>query len=131
MAFFKGFQNPRIPSYFSNTHLSKAPYDQYNEIDKGSILYQSVGSICELVKKQALVGSPISSIVLICLSKNSGGGSLLMGGEFTTEVICCEISGRCALIVAAKLDRTLFRTKRKRVFLYNTSQFVCPTNKEQ
>jgi len=72
-----------------------------------------VGSICELVKKQALVGSPISSIVLICLSKNSGGGSLPMGAEFATEVICCEISGRRALTVAAKLDRTHFRTERK------------------
>jgi len=49
-------------------------------------VYQLVGLMEERGKKQALVGSPISSIVLICLSKYSAGGSLLMGGTTGTEL---------------------------------------------
>jgi len=41
--------------------------------------YQLVGLMEELVKKQALMGSPISSTSLTCLSKNPGGGESLMG----------------------------------------------------
>jgi len=62
-AFFKGFQNPRTPSYFSNSHLSV--YRKFKEgyLKRGKKeIYQLVGSVFMRVKKQAVVGCPISSI---------------------------------------------------------------------
>jgi len=106
MAFFKGFQNPRIPSYFSNTHLNNI--ENLNKMNSGSVNwegfhYQLVGLMEELVKKQALVGSPISSIWVICLSKNPDGGDSLMGVPWSPIERNDLKSERCNAIVAAKL----------------------------
>ena len=46
------------------------------------------------MKKQALVGSPISSIVIICLAKNLGGASVLMGVAASKGDIRSIRSGR-------------------------------------
>jgi len=103
-ALFKGFQNPRNPSYFSNTHLIRHWSVKQDGWDvMGVKNYQLVGLMEELVKKQALMGSPISSTSLTCLSKNPGGGESLMGIPSSTFNIVWIRSGRCNLMLAAKL----------------------------
>jgi len=121
MHFFKGFQNPRIPSYFSKIHL-------HSKIERGEGLfcenvreddargrrgeeggektgcYQLEGLIWELVKKQALMGSPISSILWMNFEKKLGGGSTLIGGPSSIAIILLFIkSGRWILMLDAKL----------------------------
>jgi len=74
MAFFKGFQNPRIPSYFSNTHLPRVHVSLHMWIDIEEFDYQLVGSVCEFTKKLGFTGGPISSIsLLVCNTSSSGG----------------------------------------------------------
>jgi len=134
-ALFKGFQNPRNPSYFSNTHLIRHWSVKQDGWDvMGVKNYQLVGLMEELVKKQALMGSPISSTSLTCLSKNPGGGESLMGIPSSTFNIVWIRSGRCNLMLAAKLCvYHVVRNERDEKWGLGRETFrvVCPTNKEQ
>ena len=67
--------------------------------------YQLAGSVRLFLKKQAWVGSPMSSIWLLCALKNPGGGSLGIGAYPTAwgTSIFASKSGRTALIDAARL----------------------------
>jgi len=70
--------------------------------------YQSRGLICEFVKKQAFIGSPMPSIMLSTgLPKKSSGGVLLIDGASSTAAIWAVISGRYHRMVAAKLSEKI------------------------
>jgi len=67
--------------------------------------YQLVGSVCELTKKQGLIGSPTPSIWVTCLLKKFAGGALLIGSAASTDAITECKSGRSNRMVAAKLEK--------------------------
>jgi len=101
----RGFQNPLIPSYFSNIHLfleiRKLKRRRRKRRGKG---YHALGSILDRVKKHADVGSPMPSISIFSLSKNPGGGSSGMGSARGSPF--CKSgarSGRARRIVAIRL----------------------------
>lgn len=53
--------------------------NKYKQKRRGKEPYQLVGSIFVIVKKQAFVGSPMSSIVVISFAKKFGGASSGIG----------------------------------------------------
>ena len=67
--------------------------------------YQLVGSVCELTKKQGLIGSPTPSIWVTCLLKKFAGGASLIGSAASTGAITECKSGRSNRMVAAKLEK--------------------------
>lgn len=63
--------------------------------------YQFVGLTLVIVKKQAVVGSPMSTMFSFCASKNWAGGSSGIGGTLGDNAL--RRSGRAFFIVAARL----------------------------
>ena len=99
IAFFRGFQKPRMPSYFSNSHLH-AHNNQHHFIASRTS-YQLVGSTWESVRKHAVVGSPISSMCVFLLPTRKLGG--ICRGIGWVPSVETNKSGLAALMVATKL----------------------------
>jgi len=102
IVFFNGFQNPRMPSYFSKIHLKHrlAPFLWRIERFRR---YQLVGSVWPEIKKPGLVGCPTSAIFVTCFAKKSIGGLSLIASAVPMLANRAAKSGRCNRIVAAKL----------------------------
>jgi len=72
-------------------------------VKTGSSNYQSLGSVRVLMKKHALIGSPMPSTLLTsCAKKFSDGSSLMASVSATSIILAFKFKSRC-LIVAAKL----------------------------
>lgn len=82
----------------------------------GGSTYHREGSVGALLRNRAVMGLPIPSTEGVCLSKKLGGASGGTGSAL--ELISCNKSGRCSLIVAMRLvevERCLESKTRRRV----------------
>ena len=111
-SFFNGFQNALTPSYFSNIHLhhnaiNKTLLILYREsgCEEKGCRYQFLGSILMPVKKQAVMGSPISGMSIFgWRSTKLVGGSFGMG--LPVDFLSTRRSGLASLMVATRLHNT-------------------------